>query len=232
MLARHSRSAARWLYLVFSVLTLLLVHISHCFLGRGGQKQQLVLPPPQPRQHGPSSQQNNSLHDIIGATAMSRSSTRTRGHASTQLNQSDNNKGNNGKEQQDQEVVVDATNNAESSTDVITKSVLFVEPLDMMLARARKRPINPLVKVQGFLDTRINIGLLHVPWLSYGDAVFSLVAISIGAKGFAVGLFMGKWTAASLLALFPVKTRQRIPPILVQLYPVILAILLDQWSFS
>lgn len=201
-------------------------HICICFL-LGGQKQQLPPPPPPPQQQQREPSQQNSLHHL-GIT-MSRL-TRTRA-CCNQRNQIDNNN-NSGKQQHHQEMVVDPTKNAnaESSDTTTTKnSVSFSEPLDVMLARARKRPINPFLKVQAFMDARIIPGV--VPWLTYGDVVFCLVATSIGAKGFALGLLLGKWTSSCLLLpLLPLTTRQRMPtPLLVQLYPVLLAILLDQW---
>jgi hypothetical protein len=102
-----------------------------------------------------------------------------------------------------------------------------LEPLDVVLSRARQRPISPFLKVQTFLDARLIPGAL-LPWLTCGDAIFGLVAIAIGAKGFALGLFLGKWTRSILLAILPLTTRRMLPTMLVQLYPVLLAIGLDQ----
>jgi hypothetical protein len=91
--------------------------------------------------------------------------------------------------------------------------------LDAMLARARKRQISPLLRVQAFLDAPlVNSAIV----ITRADATFTMAAFAIGAKGFAIGLLLGKWTSSKL------PRQQEWPPIFTQLYPVLLAIVLDQ----
>lgn len=96
------------------------------------------------------------------------------------------------------------------------------EPLDVMLARARKRKVIPLLRVQAFFGAPV---VESLTWLTRGDAVFAVIAISIGAKGFVLGLLLGKWSVSA--GLFP--QGMNLPPQLLQLYPLLLAIALDQF---
>lgn len=98
-------------------------------------------------------------------------------------------------------------------------------PLDVVLARARKRPVSPMLRLQTFL----NAPVLESSWLTRSDVAFSILAISIGSKGFALGLVLGKWTASTSDG-YPIVSRakQRLPKEIVQVYPVLLAILMDQ----
>ena len=95
------------------------------------------------------------------------------------------------------------------------------EPLDVILERARKRGANPIVKVQVFCDRPI---LTSLRWLTRGDVIFAFLAFLIGSKGFVFGLLTGKWTLS--VGLLPRK--MNLPPLIVQLYPVLLAIAFDQ----
>lgn len=93
------------------------------------------------------------------------------------------------------------------------------EPLDVMLDRARKRGVNPMIRIQALAGAPLLKGS-GIP-LTRGDALFTATALLIGAKGFAVGLLVGKATSSRL------PFRQDLPPLLVQLYPVLLAIACD-----
>ena len=97
------------------------------------------------------------------------------------------------------------------------------EPLDVMLQKARKRGVNPILKVQAFFDAP-TLMVAPLYWLTRGDATFAILALLIGAKGFVLGLLLGKWTAS--LGLLPRGTN--LSPQLIQLYPVLLAIIFDQ----
>jgi len=96
------------------------------------------------------------------------------------------------------------------------------ESLDVMLERARKRGVSPVLQIQTFFGAPV---IQSLSWLKRGDLLFCLAATWIGAKGFALGIVIGKWTRSSLLGLF---REMEIPPLLVQLYPLLLAIMLDQ----
>jgi hypothetical protein len=93
------------------------------------------------------------------------------------------------------------------------------QELDVMLARARKRQISPLLRAQAILDAPL---LKSGVVLTRADVMFASAAFAIGAGGFAFGLLLGKWTSSKL------PRRQDLPPIFIQLYPVLLAIALDQ----
>ena len=49
------------------------------------------------------------------------------------------------------------------------------EPLDMMLERARKRNLNPAIKVQAFFDTP-TLMVAPLYWLTRGDTAFAILA--------------------------------------------------------
>lgn len=92
------------------------------------------------------------------------------------------------------------------------------DPLDVMLAKARKRGVNPMFRIQAFTDTPVlKLGIV----LTRGDLAFSTVAALIGAKGFALGLILGKWSLNLKLL------RENLSPLVAQLYPVLLAIAFD-----
>jgi len=94
------------------------------------------------------------------------------------------------------------------------------EPLDVILDRARKRGVNPMIRVQAFLNAPVAPSW-KIPF-TRGDVAFSTFAIAVGAKGFALGLVVGKLTSRRLTKSFD------LPPLVVQLYPVLLAIACDQ----
>jgi hypothetical protein len=229
VIARRRSSAAR-LCILFVFFLAMPLRVSIICLGfhppalPQHQPQQPVLPAVV-MQHGRPLPRYNSFHRLGTTTIMSSRSSTTTCRACNH-DPSDNNTRNSSGGQRHQQqlgqaaVFIDPAILVEESA---VKSVL--EPLDVVLARARKRPISPLVKLQAVLDARTVIsGVL--PWLTVGDALFCLAAMSMGAQGFAVGLFVGKWTSAVLL---PRTIRQQLPPMLLQLYPVVLAILFDQW---
>lgn len=99
------------------------------------------------------------------------------------------------------------------------------DSLDVMLDRARKRNQLPLFlgKCQQVLDRRI----LH--FLSIGDVLIVLAAlVLLGAKGFAAGLVIGKATLAPLRKLLAQQENGGTFMKLIEFYPAMLAIVLDQ----
>ena len=98
------------------------------------------------------------------------------------------------------------------------------EPLDVMLLRARKREINPMLRVQALWSAPLLAPIIiNVP-ISRGDAVFVLLALALHAPGFAVGFVTAKLTARRLLP-------KGLPRVVVQFYPVLLALACDQVMF-
>ena len=101
-------------------------------------------------------------------------------------------------------------------------------PLEDVLTRARKRSSNLwLYRLRAFTNQPI----LVVPG-QYGtiftvlDAVYTITALLIGAKGFAAGLLIGKLTIAPIRELFNPSASLMI--VIMPLWPVVLAIVLDQ----
>jgi hypothetical protein len=95
------------------------------------------------------------------------------------------------------------------------------DSLDVILERARQRNKFGLqfTKLQAILSKPV----LGVP-LTLGDTALVIAGISIGSAGFAVGWIAGKLTASSL-------PRSLLPPPVLQLWPVAVAILCDQLLF-
>ena len=90
-----------------------------------------------------------------------------------------------------------------------------LESLDVVLERARRRGVNPMIRLQAFLNAPL------VSIITRGDATFVGAAILLDAKGFAFGLLAGKLTLRYL-------PKKNLPPLFVQLYPALLAIACDQ----
>lgn len=104
-----------------------------------------------------------------------------------------------------------------------TDDKIEFEPLDVMLQRARKREINPMLRVQALWSAPLLAPILNAP-ISRGDAVFVLLALALHAPGFAVGFVTAKLTARRLLP-------KGLPRVVVQFYPVLLALACDQVMF-
>jgi len=98
------------------------------------------------------------------------------------------------------------------------------DSLDVLLDRARKRNKVPLFlgKLQAVLDRRV------LPFLSIGDILIVIAAlVLLDAKGFAIGLVIGKATLAPLRKALQSQNGEMAIN-LVDFYPAVLAILLDQ----
>lgn len=99
------------------------------------------------------------------------------------------------------------------------------DSLDVLLDRARNRNKIPLLlgKVQSLLDRRV------LPFLSIGDTFIVLVALVIlNAKGFVLGLVLGRASLIQLRKIIAQQENGEAAMKVVDFYPVILAILLDQ----
>ena len=120
------------------------------------------------------------------------------------------------------ESYLDCGDDIDSSIDVDDVS------LDVMLNRARKRPINRLYQIQALLDAQFI--RLESPWqivFTRGDMVLLFVsAVVLDAYGFTCGLILGKITIRPLFDL--VKPSPAISILLLPSWSVIWAILLDQ----
>ena len=58
------------------------------------------------------------------------------------------------------------------------------DPLDVMLDKARRRGVNPMVRIQVFADAPVlQKGLI----LTRGDVIFAVAALIIGLKGLLLG---------------------------------------------
>lgn len=123
--------------------------------------------------------------------------------------------------------------------------------LDSILNRARTRQLSPLLRLQASAGAPVWTSPDH--WtITRGDALIVVVAILIDSPGFAAGFLLGKWSWRSVLMPFLLHQKQhkprknmldepaafinlrstQFPPMfLVQLYPVLIACILDQlWS--
>ena len=106
-------------------------------------------------------------------------------------------------------------NNAENESD----NVEF-DSLDVVLERARKRRPSAITKLFGAMAQPITT---MIPWLSRLDVLYLVVAIGLNSNGFALGYVIGKSTNRYVLGLFPL-----LSPKISQLWPVILAVCIDQ----
>ena len=100
------------------------------------------------------------------------------------------------------------------------------DSLDVVLKRARKRNRLPLLmgKVQSALNKRF------LPFVSIGDVLVVVAAlVPLDAKGFAVGLVIGKATLAPLRRLLTQQEGGEVVVKLIDFYPAVLAIILDQF---
>jgi hypothetical protein len=94
------------------------------------------------------------------------------------------------------------------------------------LDRARKRNQLPLLigKGQAVLDRRVLL-----PFLSIGDVLIVLAALFlVDAKGFAIGLVIGKATLTPIRRILQEKNGGSTVARFLDFYPALLAILLDQ----
>jgi hypothetical protein len=104
------------------------------------------------------------------------------------------------------------------------------DALDTMLEKARRRRGNVwLLKGQAMLDSPV----VRIPspidaYIKVSDILVIIFALSIDANSFALGILLGKLTAAPLRRLL--KPSVPIQSILTPLWPIGLAILLDQWQ--
>lgn len=116
------------------------------------------------------------------------------------------------------------SNDDNDSTNKEEESQPF-DSLDIVLQRARKRNQLALLlgKLQASLDRRI------LPFLSIGDCLIVLAAVVLlDATAFAIGLVIGKATLVPLRKLLIQQGGGRNLIKFLDLYPAILAILLDQ----
>jgi hypothetical protein len=97
-----------------------------------------------------------------------------------------------------------------------------------VLDRARKRKSNLWVyRIRAFTNQPVWTVLgRYGTTFTVLDVTYILLALFIGAKGFAAGLLIGKLTAASIREIFSPPASAMI--IIMPLWPVILAIVLDQ----
>ena len=123
--------------------------------------------------------------------------------------------------------------------------------LDSILNRARTRQLSPLLRLQALAGAPVWTSPDH--WtITRGDALIVVLALSIDSPGFAAGFLLGKWSWRSVLMPFLLHLKKQkprmnmldepaafinlqspqFPPLfLVQLYPVLIASILDQfWS--
>mmetsp|Transcript_15410 Transcript_15410/g.21992 ORF Transcript_15410/g.21992 Transcript_15410/m.21992 type:complete len:220 (+) Transcript_15410:101-760(+) len=96
--------------------------------------------------------------------------------------------------------------------------------LNVMLENARKRQ-NPSIflwRIQAFLGAPLVLPPSVLSSLTRADVLLCLVAIRLGSIGFAVGLLTGKISVRYVRKLITSKQ------VIIELWPVVLAILLDQ----
>lgn len=122
-----------------------------------------------------------------------------------------------------------SNDNNDENTTVESDTNADLGSLDEVLQKARRRPTNMLVyRVRAFFNQPLLIIPQPLPSsITIGDTSLILIALWIGAKGFALGLLIGKLTSSPLRRILDLPASTVI--ILMPLWPVLWAIILDQY---